>query len=168
MSKKSVSFLGRAGRYGANKIQSQTIRDTSRGAMRAGGEAAMDALRPARADLADMRAGLDGRYWDGGHQRFREMVDKQGLSEADLAALAETHGRNFRLYTGLSIAFLVGAFGMIFLGDGALSFLGTLVLLIFMLGALVRGLQADFAAYQIRVRAFCGLRQYLREGFFSR
>lgn len=162
------SFLSRTGRYGINRIQPEVTREASKGTILGGYHAARKAFSPEKVDLQDLKAGLSGRYDDGGHQRFAEMVRAAGLTPEDLLALQARHRRSFALFLSMAIVFLVGAFLMILLGRGPFSLLGAAILLVFMCGALVMGLQADFSAYQIRKRAFCGLRSYLREGFFAR
>ena len=166
--KAKPSIAGRISRYGMSRIRPAELQDASHGSIRDGGAAAMAALRPESADIDEMKAGFDGRYDDGGRERFNQMMEESDLSEEDLAGIEAIHARDFRIFIGVALAFLASAIALIIWGEGILSFAGSTVCVIFMFGSLARALQADFSGYQVRMRAFCGLRQYLSRGFLAR
>lgn len=161
MTEPKPSFLRRAGRYGADRLRPESVRDASRTSLRGGKAAALKALRPKPFDPEDLKGGLQGRYEDGGKARFAEMVAEQGLSDDDLRAIEASHRAFFRIFSAVATAFLVLACAMIILGSGFLSFAGAAVLALFSLATAIGALKSSFAAYQTRQRAFCSLSDYL-------
>lgn len=156
------SIFRKMGGYSINRVQPKAIREASRDSLRSGGGAALKALKPAKLDTGDIRDGLSGRYADGGKARFAEMVAQRDLSEDDLSDLVVVHLRDFRIYGLLAGIFLLIAILLIALTSAQFSAAGGIILSLFSLGAFARAIQSDFAAYQIRQRAFCGFNQYLK------
>lgn len=164
---KKPNILSRIGTYGANRIQPSGVREGSRKVLSSGGAAAMRSLRPTAADPAELMAGLNGRYSDGGRARFRSMMSELNIEAQDLPALEASHSRNFTIMLGASTVFMLGAVLMILFGDGAIGFLAAVILLIFALGSTVNAIRSDYSGWQIREQAFGGFREYLRSRFFA-
>lgn len=164
---KKPNIMSRVGTYGINRIQPSAVREGSRQAMSSGRLAAMQALRPTAANPAELMAGLNGRYEDGGRERFATMMSEMGLVGQDLSSVEAAHNRNFALLLGSTGAFMAGTVVMILFGSGSFGLMAAIILTIFALASAVNAIRADYSAWQIRQRAFGGFREYLRSRFFA-
>lgn len=160
-------MLSRIRNYGLNRIQSQSLRRDAEGFLRHRGKMAAQALKPKKLSRADLLAAFHGRYDDDGRARFVAAVREEGLNKYALAALLERHRREFMTSLGLAAVCATLAVGFILSGGAAVRYIGAVIFMIFMFGFAIKAFGADFAAFQIRKRRFCGLQTYFREGFFK-
>lgn len=157
------STFRRAGAFGLNKVRPESVRSASRMSIGSGRKAAMEALRPESIDIQEAKTAFKGRYEDGGKQVFAQMVRSNNLSEEDLKAIHDRHRQYAMIYTALSAVFFLIALGMILFTSGQFSIFSSIVLCLFSFGSLIRGVQSDYAAYQVRTRSFCGIHAYLKK-----
>ncbi len=152
----------RAGSWAANRVARGDMRARSRANYKEARRVAVDALKPKRIVPAEVKAGFEGRYADGGRGRFEEMRAAMDLSDNDLAHLAKRNAIASGIF-GVS-AFCFTAFGLFLVisADTALASLSGVATLFAALLFASMGITRDFAAWQIEMRAFTGLRTYAR------
>lgn len=124
--------------------------------------ATRDRARLAEISREDVEAGINGRYADGGRERFRQMELAEGWTAGELQNRERSWKMQSRLYLlGAIVALLLPVAWVLFQpGWFALMMLVPGLVVPLALGAVA--VKADFAAWQIRERRFGGLRDYFR------
>jgi len=152
--------VGRIGAYTSNRLMARTTREVAIDTARVGSRAALEAIRPARISAQELRAGLNGRYEDGGLARFSEALREAGVDERDLPRMAEGHRR-------ASLVYIAGAVGLLLLSchfalaPGLMMKLSSVATLVATFAIAAFAMRHDFIAWQIDSRAFAGFRKYL-------
>lgn len=130
------------------------------------GSAARETLLPTeKLDMADMRAGFEGRYSDRGAARFRQMMADQGIGNEKLRRIADAHARQTRINFAIGAGTFLASMVMMRVSEITTGILGGAVLGMFSLAFLLVALRHDYARWQIRVRRMDGLRAYMDERF---
>jgi hypothetical protein len=164
-SEKTNGFVGRVAGWGFRKVRNPEISAVSRKTLTGGISAARESITPVNLDLDEIRAGLKGRYEDGGAARFLEIMTASGIDEDQLPDMASRHRRQAAM--NLAIALLVAAvsFAMILTSGTRFGILGGAGFSIFSLAFLSLSIRSDFSAWRITERRMDGFKSYLDHRF---
>lgn len=168
MAKSAESKKGigrRVAGWGIRKFRNPAISAASRKTLTGGFSAAREVLKPEKMNVDEIRAGLKGRYEDGGAARFREVVEASGLSEDQLPEMVLRHRRQALLNIAISIAIVAASFSMILNSANTIGILGGAAFSIFSLVFLTLAIRSDFSAWRIRMRRMDGFKAYLDDRF---
>lgn len=165
MADKEKGFFARrldgAKGYVGRRFGNEFINGVGRQALSDGLKGARENLQPNKLDPDEFRAGLNGRYADGGASRFAEMVRDRKLSDQDLDQLARLRRRDSRImYAAAGFFFVVGLYMILTSGsftDGVQGMATAFCCFIFG----IIGVRNDFGRWQIEQRRFGAFREYL-------
>jgi hypothetical protein len=158
-------FTARTLGWGAKKFRHPEVSGVSRQVVSSGARAAIAAIRPTRADFQDLRAGVSGRYEDGGAARFRDLVASSGLEEADLPEISLRHRRQALVNLAVSVFVLAVSIAMIISSSQTVGILGGAGFSIFSLVFAALAIRSDFSAWRIDVRRMDGFKAYIDHRF---
>ncbi len=152
--KGTAKYVGR--RFG-NQFSNKVGRDS----LKLSAERARATMIPTEIDPKDFRAGLEGRYEDGGISRFSQAMRDAGIPEAYLPILARQRRRASIIMFAAAAGFLLFGASMIIradgFNDGLFGFATAFMSLLFM----AIGINHDFSRWQIHHRRFGGFKEYL-------
>ena len=162
MSKKEkVGFIRRIGNYGSRRVVPDSVADQAKKNATGSVRVALDALRPNHIDPDELRAGYEGRYSDGGKNRFEVMVAQNDLDEHQLDRMSEHNHK-------IALAFLLGGviglvfgFYMMFTEDMMLMIFAGAATCIVGLTLFATSLRFEYISWQIANRRFGGFREFL-------
>ena len=146
--------------YFKRRIGNEFINKVGRDNMTSSYSAAKNALKPQRVSKSEIEAALNGRYEDGGRERFETLVREKKLDAPALADLMVSHKRNATISLGIAgLTLVLGVVAILSVGimHSLLYALLTLVVILMFLALSVRH---DYARWQIANRRFGGLREY--------
>lgn len=154
-------FLSKVGAYAGKRFMPTSSQSIAKRFGEGSIKGAMGALKPKAYEPEDFKAGLHGRYADGGKARFNQLIAEEKLSDADLGRLAK-HNTTLAVTYGITaIALLCFSLYCVVVAqstyDYILAFANFCVFLA--LGSLT--VRHDFNRWQIQQRAFPGFRAYI-------
>jgi hypothetical protein len=170
MSEKN-GFVRKIGTKGAGYIKrrfgNEFITRVGRESVTSSYSAAKEAIQPARVSRNEIEKGLEGRYKDGGRERFSQLAKERHLSSETLDIMAQRHKTNACLIGGAAVFTLGIGTWSIFTSSGSDKLVAAaLTLVISMLfGAFF--MRFDFSRWQIENRRFGGFREYLQSRDFK-
>ena len=148
-------------RYVGRRFGNPFIREVGRESLSRGVTHAKAALMPPKTSREEIELGLQGRYRDGGRERFREMMRMQQVVEQDLAELAANRRRAAIIcFLGSAVCLAIGTVLMVQAGSVSEKIFG-FVTSFTSITLLAIGIRHDFSRWQIVNRRFGGLREYL-------
>jgi len=164
MSEPKKGFLSRSSRgvarYVGRRFGNQFANEVGRNSVTKGFKRAKETLRPVEMDRDDLRAGLNGRYNDGGKSRFEEALRETDTNNKQLAELAQYRRRAAYVMFAAAAGFLLfGASMIVRAGDfneALYGFVTAFMSLLF----LAIGISHDFSRWQIEQRRFGGFMEY--------
>ena len=159
--KPKKSFLARVRTFGISRIRNPALLNRSKKNLAGSAQAATSSLAPKNLDVADFRAGLRGRYKDGGRARFAQMMDRQGLDLEQADDMRANHlraGAIFALAAAVMLAF--GIYSAATATNTAGLIAGISLCVVFFL-FMALAIRHDFSAWQILARRFGGFNEYL-------
>jgi len=165
MSEKKKGFLARravgTARYVGRRFGNQFINKVGRDSLSKGAQRAKATLTPSEVDPDDFRAGLDGRYSDGGVKRFRDVMRTSNVSDDDLAGLAKSRRRaGIMMFVAAGGFLLLGSWMMIN-AEGFNQVVFGLVTALMSFLFVTIGINHDFSRWQIEQKRFGGFKEYL-------
>lgn len=144
-------------------------RGTSESTHRIGRQAISENYRSAKQvisltplDPDDVKAGLHGRYEDGGAQRFRQLMAQMNVKDHDLPGLERARKRASALYLVASITLIVFAIYQIAFAGGRVTSFASAANIVAALGLGLMAVKADFSRWQISERRFGALTEYMQ------
>lgn len=124
---------------------------------------ATENFRPRPVSRQDILGGLNGRYEDGGVQKFKESVAAAGLKPSDLESIYIQRRNQAWMMWGSSLVSLFAGVIMPFIWPLTWVSAGSgVAMVLFSFIFLVVGLVHDFSAWQIAQQRFGGVLEYLR------
>lgn len=147
--------------YFGRRIGNPFIQKVGRETMEGSRDVVRRTFRVEKLSREEVRNGIQGRYKDGGRQRFREMYSSRGLGESDLDGLARNRERQALAMTAVAVFALISGAAAPFFTDVFVISLSGLVFGVFSLAFLAIAFRHDYAAWQIRARRFGGVREYI-------
>lgn len=149
--------------YFRRRIGNPFINRVGRDALTGSAAEARSVLRAEKISRDEVRSAMNGRYADGGRERFQDLMRERGLSERDLAPLERMRSNQFLWMCLISLVTLLLGASIPFMTDDPLITVSGLIFGLFSLVFIMIGLRHDFSAWQIRNRRFGGVREYVSE-----
>jgi len=165
MSEKKKGFLARraegTARYVGRRFGNQFINKVGRDSLTKGAQHAKHTLTPREVDPEDFRAGLEGRYADGGVARFKAVMEASGVDDESLPGLAKYRRRAGLMMFAAAGGFLFLGAWMIIGAQGFNQVLFGFVTAFMSLLFVTIGINHDFSRWQIEQKRFGGFKEYL-------
>jgi hypothetical protein len=162
---KRKGFIARTGtgaaRYAGRRFGNSFINKVGIDSVLKGATNAKEAMSPEDLDVNEFKAGLEGRYKDGGVARFEEQMRIAGVTAKDLPALAKSRKVSAQVMFAASALFLlIGAYMIITAqqGNNVLYGLSTASMSIIFI---VTGIRHEFSRWQIEQRRFGGFKEFV-------
>ncbi|MFG6573548.1 hypothetical protein ACGYLO_18290 [Sulfitobacter sp. 1A13353] len=164
MSEPKKGFISRSSRgvarYVGRRFGNQFVNEVGRDLVTKGFNRAKETLTPVEMDRDDFRAGLNGRYEDGGKTRFEEVLRETNTNNRQLAALAQHRRRAAYVMFAAAAGFLLFGAVMIVRAGGFNEALYGFVTAFMSFIFLTIGISHDFVRWQIEQRRFGGFLEY--------
>lgn len=128
-------------------------------------KATRERARPVELDKQTAIEAYEGRYADGGREKFAEAAAANGwMREDDLDRREKGWRLQARLYFACAPIILLCALAWMFVAPSWFAVMMLMPALLIPLAFLAVAIKADYSAWQIRERRFGGLREYFGSG----